>query len=449
MSRSAPSTLGTVVIRPDPSHHPPKPTASARTRIASSHSSVVRRFRRRSAAKSAGSARSPEVSARGCCWVTTLVCCGPAGGELGGETRSRRRGQRSRRRCRCAHGHGRWRGIHRSRRRFRGGRTMLRGPLRSGHPVAGQRQGIADLAQRGGHRPGIREPLTGLSFGGVPDQLVELLRDPVDEGAGVRDVPIDPLVGHRQRRVAGERGASGQHLEQQNPGRVHVAACVRGTRGHLFRRQICGGPQDDTARRRRCRGDRTHQAEIGDLHLPGIGDQHILRLDVTVHQAGAVRHGERPQHRRRDGRRRVRGHRAPLAQQFTQRAALDQFHHQEDVVPVLSLVVHRNQTRMGQPRHRARLELEPRQELGIGRELRIHDLHRHRTVESQVRASVHDGHAAAGDRCLDAVAPFEHRADQAVASRAHPVYPPCPCRRLAASGAAYDGEDRRVRLCRS
>ena len=34
-------------------------------------------------------------------------------------------------------------------------------------------------------------------------------------------------------------------------------------------------------------------AEVGDLHLPGRGDEHVARLDVAVHDAVAVREGER------------------------------------------------------------------------------------------------------------------------------------------------------------
>ena len=65
------------------------------------------------------------------------------------------------------------------------------------------------------------------------------------------------------------------------------------------------------------------------LTVPSVADQHVLRLDVAVHQPGPVRGGERGQHRlqHRDGL--VRAQPAALPQHVAQRAAGDQLHHQE------------------------------------------------------------------------------------------------------------------------
>ena len=79
---------------------------------------------------------------------------------------------------------------------------------------------------------------------------------------------------------------------------------------------------------------------------------------------------------------------------------------------VESLVVNRNQPRAFQAGGGAGLALEAGQELLIAGVPRIHDLECHQAVEPGVQAAVHRGHAAAGDGCVHAVAPVQHRTDQ-------------------------------------
>ncbi len=123
----------------------------------------------------------------------------------------------------------------------------------------------------------------------------------------------------------------------------------------------------------------------------------------------------------------MRRHRSAFAQQLAQGAALDELHHEEDVIAVLALVVDRDEPGMRQSRDGSGLELEPCQELGIGGELRIHDLHGDGTVETHVGAAVDGRHAAPRDLRFDAITPVEHDADQSVASSGHPVYPRVSC----------------------
>lgn len=133
-------------------------------------------------------------------------------------------------------------------------------------------------------------------------------------------------------------------------------------------------------------------------------------------QACAVRDGEGLENRSGDGSGGVRGHRAAFAQQLAQRAALDELHDQEGVLAVAALVVDADQPGMVEPGYRAGLELEAREELRIGGELWVHHLDRDRSVQTQVHAAVHGGHAAARDGCIDAVAPIEHHTDQSSTS---------------------------------
>ena len=118
----------------------------------------------------------------------------------------------------------------------------------------------------------------------------------------------------------------------------------------------------------------------------------------------------RAQHRG-DG---VRRHRAALAQQFAQRAALDEFHHQKRVLAVDALVVDGDQAGILEPGDRARLALEPGEELLVARVARIHDLQRHGSVQPKVEPAVHRRHAAGGDHGVDAVPTVQNGPDERV-----------------------------------
>ena len=133
-----------------------------------------------------------------------------------------------------------------------------------------------------------------------------------------------------------------------------------------------------------------------------------------MHQPGAVCHRETAEHRAEHGRDRVWRHRAAFAQQFAQRAALDEFHHQEGMLAVDALVVDGDQAGILQPRDGARLALEPGQELVVAGVARIHHLQCHRPVQPDVEPAVHRGHAAGGDHGVDAVSPVQHGADERV-----------------------------------
>ena len=122
-----------------------------------------------------------------------------------------------------------------------------------------------------------------------------------------------------------------------------------------------------------------------------------------MNQPGPVGHRQagkdRAQHRH-DG---VRRHWAALAQQFSQRATLDEFHHEKGMAAVEALIVNGYQARVFQPRDGTGLALKTRQELLIACVARFHHLDRDRAVQPGVEPAIHRRHAAGGDDCLDAV----------------------------------------------
>ena len=100
-------------------------------------------------------------------------------------------------------------------------------------------------------------------------------------------------------------------------------------------------------------------------------------------------------------------HGAALFQQFAERSAFDQLHHQEDIVVVHTLVEDIHERRVAELRHRAGLALEAGAEGGFAGERRIHHLDRHFAVQARVDGCIDCGHATAGDLGADAVAPLQ------------------------------------------
>ena len=161
-----------------------------------------------------------------------------------------------------------------------------------------------------------------------------------------------------------------------------------------------------------------HQAEVGDLDLALVGDQHVLGFHIAMYQAGAVRGGQPAQHRAEHCGDRMRWHRTALGQQLAKRAALDQLHHQERMPTVEALVVDRDEPGILEPRDGAGLHLESGQELPVARVAGIHHLQRDRPVQPGVEAAIHRRRAAGGDRGRNAVAPVQHSALGQVVSHA-------------------------------
>ncbi len=135
-----------------------------------------------------------------------------------------------------------------------------------------------------------------VAAGGPEDQVVQGGRDAVHKLRRRRHGLVHVLVGHRQRRVRGVRLLAGEHLEQQDPGRVDVGPRVGDTAGYLFRRQVGGGADQHAGLG--VTGAREHpgQAKVGDLDGVVRGEQDVLWLDVPVREPGGVRGAEAAQH---------------------------------------------------------------------------------------------------------------------------------------------------------
>jgi hypothetical protein len=150
------------------------------------------------------------------------------------------------------------------------------------------------------------------------------------------------------------------------------------------------------------------------MSTPPVADQHVLRLDVAVHDAGAVRGGQPGQHGLQDGEGLGDGEPAAGLQQVAQGAPADQLHDEEDQALVAALVADRDDVGVAEHRRRARLPGEPVDERGVVDEVVGHDLDRDRAAQPQVGGGVDGRHATAREPLLEAVAPLEDQADHGV-----------------------------------
>ena len=230
------------------------------------------------------------------------------------------------------------------------------------------------------------------------------------------------LVGDLHRLLALIGLLADEHLVQHDAEGVDVAAGI----GRAARDEL-GSEVGDRAEQhlpRRGVGARgAREAEVADLDTAVFGEQHVLGLDVAVHDAGAVRGREARQHGIHDRDRLGDRQPALLAQQVAQRDAGEVLHDEVGHLAVLALVEHVHDVRIGQARRRARLLDEAALEHRVVGEVAVHDLERDAALESQVGRDVDGGHAATGDAGTNAVPAVDQTADQRVRllARAHSV----------------------------
>ena len=228
--------------------------------------------RHAAAARPAGGAGAPARRRRG---------GGRAGAGAGAPAR-RRRGRRRggggaarrRPRRRGSPPPRRWRRCRPARR----GRALERGP-------GGPRQVAGRRVPRGGS---LAMPcaITASSAAGTPGASARRGRRRVAE-VGVH---------LRQLGVARERHLAGQRVEEHAAERVDVGARVGGLAADLLRRDEVGRADELARARDAARGGGVlGQPEVGQVGvvLRLLGDQHVGRLDVAVHEAAAVRGVER------------------------------------------------------------------------------------------------------------------------------------------------------------
>ena len=174
----------------------------------------------------------------------------------------------------------------------------------------------------------------------------------------------------RQRAVPGERSLARNRFVANDSQRVDVAGGGGVLAERLLGGDVLGGAHHHAGLGDRRGVDGLGDAEVGQLHLTGRGDEDVAGFDVAVYQAGGVRHLQCPagllQHVQGVPQRQPAGSFDHRVQRF----AVDQFHHQIGGAALtvhvgLAVVVHGGDAGVVQHGDRAGLGPEPLDEFRI------------------------------------------------------------------------------------
>ena len=209
--------------------------------------------------------------------------------------------------------------------------------------------------------------------------------------------------------VAIERQLAGEHLIHDDAERINVAPAVYRQTTRLLRRNIMHRTNRFVFHIGHFRL-KVRNAKIRNLDDPVFHYEDVLRLDVPVDNALAVRVAERPCDLQGKIYRLRRVQRAMLLEILLERDAVDQLHDNVFHVIGAAHIVYSDDVRMAQLGDRLRFRLEAAAELLVFRKLRPHDLHRHIAVETVAHRFIYNRHAAAANELYELIPAVEHHA---------------------------------------
>ena len=204
--------------------------------------------------------------------------------------------------------------------------------------------------------------------------------------------------------VGEERPPSGEKLEEQDAGRVHIAPRIHGPGLHLLGGHISRRSEHDPGARQvlghgaRARAlEKLRHAEVEQPHVIRLVRQllqeHVGGFQIAVDDPLAVREGQ-PAQRLPDDVQRPPERQRSFLEQRPQRLALQELHHQKRHAAVDSEIGHRNDVGMGQRRQRLGLPLETAAPLRDAGRILVEHLDRHEPPEVRLSPPVDDPHAA-------------------------------------------------------
>ena len=148
--------------------------------------------------------------------------------------------------------------------------------------------------------------------------------------------------------------------------------------------------------------DEFRETEVEDFHEAVVRDDHVLRLQIAMHDAALVRGGESVGDFAGDAQNIFQRHRA-VGGELAKIASFDELH--GDVRDRIAApdVVDRDDARMIQRRCRARFELEAAEMITARRQLGRENFQRDVALELRIARAINLAHAAGADRRDDLV----------------------------------------------
>jgi len=273
----------------------------------------------------------------------------------------------------------------------------------------------------GGDRPrALRESVAVRNaidriLGERPAQEVgEVVGERVGNRYPVQRIFVQDLVDESSDRVRRERLAVEDHLVEDDPQREQIAPPVERRAFDLLRRHV-GGAADHHAGAGQLHllADRLGDAEVGDLHLARLGEHQVAGLDVAVNDSRFVRGAERLGGLRDHLERLLHVGKLRLGETLAERLALDELHHQVELIPFGADVVDRDHVGVLEAGGDARLALEARQDLFAivaGGHRRDDRLDGDRAVELRIDGAIDGAHRSTAKLADDTV-PTDRRGD--------------------------------------
>ena len=228
-----------------------------------------------------------------------------------------------------------------------------------------------------------------------------------------RHRPLGDVLGNDDAVGTPERGRSGEHLVGDDPEGVEIAPAVDLLARGLLGAHVGGGPDGHSltgaaggalARHGAC------DAEVGQQRpAGGLVQQHVLRLHVAMHHAGAARGVERRGQVAHDPGDRGRIQPVLPDEPLPEALALDLVHDVIEEAGGVSRRVHRDDVRVAEPGDGTRLGEETAADRLVGGELGMDRLDGDPAVERGVGGEEDDAHAAATQLPLESILWFQYR----------------------------------------
>jgi hypothetical protein len=226
-----------------------------------------------------------------------------------------------------------------------------------------------------------------------------------------RDVLQDARGLQHDRPVDLERGLAGQHGVDDARQRELIGARIHRLPRDLLGRHVPDGPDHHVHRRQLGRLAQLGHPEVEHLHLPVVGEEDVLRLQIAVGDVARMRRLERRRHLLRDLERLDQLH-PPAIHARAERLTVEELEH--DVgQPVVGDVVVDQLDDVGvlERGDDLRLATEAGQRLGVVGELVAQELDREALGHTHVPRFVDGGHAALRHEALDPVRLHQHLPD--------------------------------------
>ena len=139
------------------------------------------------------------------------------------------------------------------------------------------------------------------------------------------------------------------------------------------------------------------QSEVEQLHAGALGDENVLRFDVTVDHLPVIRRAKRFDGLDRDLQHTPLGQRARLLDEPAERAAVQHFHHDEILTLLSAHEINLHDVRVADRGSVLRLAQEIFHELRILGKLAAENLDRHVAVQRRIKSAIHRAHPAAAN----------------------------------------------------